>query len=115
MSGPIPSAVAEAAHLHALQAEAAARGLSLGRTIGARFREAAEARKGREPDSLPGRTWRAMSLRVRTVVVMLGGSAGDPKEAARQPWESFGDAERASMGAVARELGQNLRDAACLF
>lgn len=133
MSGPIPSAVAEAAARYAadaaglaamraeasrldeLRADAERRGLTIGRTIAARFREAAEARKGREPDSLPGRTWRAMSERARIVIVMLGGSADDPQRAARQPWESFSDADKAAMGAVARELGANLRDAACLF
>lgn len=116
MSGPLPAVVARAASGHALRAEADAKGVTVGRLVAARFRAGLEAGKGREPDSLPGRTWRAMSLATRTVVVMLAASTqGDPREAARQPWESFTDSDRASMAACARELGRELSGAACLF
>ncbi len=125
MSGPIPHAVAEAAGRHAqqaagaaagaaLRADADARGVSIGRALIARYMVG--QRPATEPDSLPGRTWRAMSVPARTVVVMLAAStSGDPREAARQPWESFSDADRASMAACARDLSRELRDAACLF
>lgn len=116
MSGQLTPAMAGAAGGHALRAQADAAGVSIGRLIGARVRASIEGRQGREPDSLPGRTWRAMSVPARTVVVMLAAStSGDPREAARQPWESFSDADRASMAACARDLSRELRDSACLF
>lgn len=116
MSGQLSPAMAQAAGAHALRAQADAAGVSIGRLVAARFRAGLEARKGREPDSLPGRTWRAMSERTRVVLVMLAASTdGNPQDVARQPWESFSDGDKASMAACARELGGNLRDAACLF
>ncbi len=70
----------------------------------------------KDPQGLPARTWSAMPHRTRAVLVMLGGaSMEDPKEVARRPWGSLSEADRVGIAACARELGRDLRDAACLF
>lgn len=116
MSGPIPSAVAKAAHLHALRAEAGARGVSIGRLIGLRQREAQIAKAG-SADTPGGREWRGYSSQARTLLVTHAAQdySGDPRAAAMQPWGSFSDRDRAQMGAMARELAREFKDAACLF
>ena len=71
---------------------------------------------GKDPYGLPGKTWGAMSVRTRSVLVMLGGtSAGDPRELARKPWASLSDQDRFGIAACAREMGRELKDAVCLF
>lgn len=65
---------------------------------------------------LPSKTWAAIPLRTRAVLVMLGAtSMDDPREVARRPWASLSDADREGIGAVAREVAHNLKNAACLF
>lgn len=114
MSGPIPQAVAEAAHLHALNAESGARGMPVGRLIAERARNVAAARQGAtKADTLAGQTWRAMHSRVRTLLVMLEcqDSEGDPRTIALQPWGSFSAADQCRLGAAAREIGRELKRA----
>lgn len=111
MSGPIPQAVAEAAHHHALQAEAAARGMRPGHVIAERARNVAAARRGAtKADTLAGQTWRAMHPRVRTMLVMLEAqdAEGDPRAIALQPWGSFSASDQCRIGAAAREIGREL-------
>lgn len=75
-----------------------------------------EKQKPSDPYGLPGKTWGAMSVRTRSVLVMLGGtSAGDPRELARKPWASLSDQDRFGIAACAREMGRELKDAVCLF
>lgn len=113
MSGRMPPALQATTTAIALRAEADARGISIPRLIAQRTREAL---KERERDSLPGQTWRAIGLHVRTTLVMLASTRqGDARELARQPWESFSDDDRASMAACARELQRELKGAACLW
>lgn len=113
MSGHMPPALQATTTAIALRAEADARGISIPRLIAQRTREALKAR---ERDSLPGQTWRAINLAVRTTIVMLACTQpGEPRELARQPWESFSDSDRASMAACARELFRELKGAACLW
>jgi len=75
--------------------------------------------KQTKPDDrqgLPSKTWAGMSPRVKTVLVMLGAkSVEDPREVARRPWGSLSDEDRTGIAACAKEMSQNLRDAACLF
>lgn len=116
MSGPLTHDLAAAESTLALQAQAKAEGLTVGRFIGAQARKAVEANKGREAQSLPARTWAAMPLRTRTVLAMLGAlSSNNPDKTARQQWDTIPEGDRMSMAAIARDLGKSLRDAACLF
>lgn len=116
MSGQMPKGLAAAAGAIALRAEADAKGVSIGRLVAARTRATLEARKGREADSLPGRTWREMPIKVRTVVVMLACAAdGDPRHLAAQPWASFAGSDQCAMSACARDLARGLSNAASLF
>lgn len=65
---------------------------------------------------LSSKTWAAMDLRTRSVLVMLGAkSMDDPREVARRPWGSLSDTDRDGIAACAKELSHNLRDAVCLF
>lgn len=65
---------------------------------------------------LPARTWSAIDMRTRAVLVMLGAQTmEDPREVARRPWASLSDADRQGIAACAREISANLKDAACLF
>lgn len=65
---------------------------------------------------LPQKTWADIPMRTRAVLVMLGAtSMEDPREVARRPWASLSQADREGIGACAREISRNLRNAACLF
>jgi hypothetical protein len=65
---------------------------------------------------LPSRTWAAMPLRTRSVLVMLGvTSMEDPRKVAARPWASLSDADRQGISACARDMHHDLKDAACLF
>lgn len=70
-----------------------------------------------ERDSLPGRTWAAMPLRARAGLIQ--GGTGYPADVAdlmaRQPWASFELGEQAAIGACARQMLRDLRNAASLF
>ena len=76
-------------------------------------------KQGSKPDDaqgLPAKTWSAMPLRTRAVLVMLGAqSMEDPREVARRPWPALSDSDRVGIAACARSIGKDLRDAACLF
>lgn len=112
------AAVAEAASTMALQAEAAALGITVRELVVSRARanierRALEAAKGQ---GLPARTWAEIPLRTRLVLVMLGCSDSKPAEQlCRQGWEAFGDSDRAAIAAAARELSADLKFAASLF
>lgn len=73
--------------------------------------------KDRKPlESLPGRTWAAMSLKTRTVLVMLASStAGNARDLAARQWEQLTEQDRESIAACARELGRDLAGAASLY
>lgn len=72
--------------------------------------------KPNDAQGLPSRTWAAMPLRTRAVLVMLGATTmDDPREVARRPWESLSNADKIGIAACAREISKNLNDAACLF
>lgn len=111
--------LAAAAQAHADAAQAAAQGISVRELIVTRTKaRIAERSKqaSREGVSLPGRTWAAIDVRTRTVLVMLGASQeGDPRRLAAQPWASFPAADQCSMAAVARQLRRQLDSAASLF
>lgn len=119
MSGAMSQAVADAARTLALEAEARATGRSVREVAIAQARARALANsKAKDPTGagLPARTWAGMDQRTRIVLVMLGtANDGDPRRLAMQPWGSFSDAERDSMGAVARTLRRELQSASCLF
>lgn len=69
-----------------------------------------------ERQGLPAKTWADMPLRVRAVLVMLGGTTmGDPREVARRPWESLSLPDREGIASCAREMRDNLKNASCLF
>lgn len=114
MSGPIPNAVAQAANELAMQAyyrDAAARNANLARAVVETNRRAMKTGQ-----SLPGRTWEAISTQVRTALVMLTlDTPGDPRTIARQPWESFSDQDRAALAATARQFHDELKHARCLW
>ena len=76
MSGPMTPALADAASAHALRAQATAAGLTIGRFVQREALKKLEAREGEAGkfENLPSRTWRAMGLRTRTVLVMLASS-----------------------------------------
>lgn len=116
MSGHLPTAIAEAAGRHAEAARAAGAPRHPGHAIAERARAIVAARQGTKAESLGASTWRAMHLQARTVLVMLAASdaAGDPREVAAQPWGSFTGRDQAQIGACARELGRNLKNAAYL-
>jgi hypothetical protein len=106
MSGQLPQTVEQAAQRAAVQAWA----------NNARAIVAANRKGRRTTESLPGRTWSAMSPQVRTALVMLTlDTTGDPRAIARQPWESFADGDRAALAATARQFGDECKHARCLF
>lgn len=73
-------------------------------------------RPATDPQGLPSKTWAAMSLRTRSVLVMLGStSAADPRELARKPWAALTETDRHGIAACAREMGQDLKNSVCLF
>lgn len=75
-----------------------------------------EKRPTPDPHGLPAQTWARMSLRVRQVLVMLGGSSEhDPRELARRPWEALPNEDRISIAACARQMSTELKNASCLF
>ncbi len=117
MSGAMNPQLAQAASTIALRAEAAARGLTLGRLAQAKLIESLDKhRAAKGAESLPGKTWREMHLRTRTVLVMLAAQTdGDPREVARQPWEALAESDRDSIAACARTLRRDLAGAAALF
>lgn len=119
MSGPMTPALAEAARVHALRAQAEAEGISVGRLIARNARAKLAARvegDAKAAESLPGRTWRTMSLRTRAVLVMLASDhAGDARTYAARAWEALTPADQVSIAACAREIGRDLRRASCLF
>ncbi len=118
MSGPIPTEVASAAAELAFQAEARASGLPIHQFTRRKCMERIQAAQaGAKPrQSLPARTWAAMSLRTRTVLVMLGAESDeDPRTIAAAPWESLSDADRVSIGACARALRGDLASASTLW
>lgn len=83
----------------------------------ARCWELVKAAKPEEDrQALPARTWSQMDIRTRSVLVMLGAaSMEDPREVARRPWGSLSQKDREGIAACARQIGHDLRDAACLF
>lgn len=112
MSGPLPTEVARAAGELAIQAQAR----DAARNWAPRARAAATVAKRPNVESLPGRTWEAISAQVRCALVMLSlDTAGDPRTIARQPWESFNDSDRAALAATARQFRGELVNAACLW
>ncbi|MDN3544651.1 hypothetical protein QWZ02_09345 [Kinneretia asaccharophila] len=117
MSGALNPELAQAAGLIALRAEAAARGLTLGRLAQAKLLESLDKHRAAQgAESLPGKTWRLMALRTRTVLVMLAAKTdGDPREVARKPWEALDEADRDSIAACARTLRRDLADVSSLF
>lgn len=124
MSGPLSPELAAAAARHAaesaatnaLLAEASTSGLSVGRFIQRRFIEQQSAKRGGGAESLPGRTWRAMDLRTRTVLVMLASShGGDPRDYASKPWDNLSADDQPAIAACARELLRSLKHANSLF
>lgn len=118
MSGPMSPAVAEAAKTHALQAEAAAAGL-LVRELVVQRAKAAIAERSKHAvtgSSLPARTWAAIPLPTRQLLVVLASDqAGEPERISRQPWDSFSTADQCRLGAAARSLSRDLRFASSLF
>lgn len=69
-----------------------------------------------EGQGLPARTWAAMPMRTRVVVVMLASAEDeDPRTVAQRPWEGLAEGDRAKFAAVARELRRDLSSAASLF
>lgn len=66
--------------------------------------------------SHPGsRAWGVMSLQARMVLVALClPGADDPERDAARTWLSFTDAERATIGAAARDLSRQLSGAGML-
>ncbi len=115
MSGQMSQALAAAAGGIALRAEAEAKGVTIGRLIAAKTRASLEAHKGAEPDSLPGRVWRGMPQQARWLCCTMASKCDDADRASRMPWESFSDAERASMAAFARQMQGAFSAARCLF
>jgi hypothetical protein len=72
--------------------------------------------KPTDVQGLPSKTWSDIPLRVRAVLVMLGGATMEnPREVARRPWGSLSDQDRQGIAAVAREMRDELKHAACLF
>ena len=75
--------------------------------------------KSAKPDDrqgLPSKTWAEMSLRTKSVLVMLGAaSLDDPREVARRPWGSISEQDREGIATCARELAKSLNNASCLF
>ena len=60
-----------------------------------------------------GRVWGDMPRHTRVVLVMLAAhdAQGDPATLAGQAWERFSEGDRARIGAMARDLQRDLRDA----
>lgn len=112
-------ALANAARAHALRAQADAEGVSIGSLIARNARANLAKRtedEARKAESLPGRTWRTMDLRTRSVLVMLAASfEGDARAYAARAWEALTPADQVSIAACARTLGRDLRRASCLF
>lgn len=72
--------------------------------------------KPQDRHGLPSKTWANIPLRVRSVLVMLGANTvEDPREVARRPWGALSDDDRRGIAACAREMGQSLKNASCLF
>lgn len=69
-----------------------------------------------EVQGLPAKTWAAIPMRTRAVLVMLAATTmEDPREVARRPWGSLSDADREGIAACARSIKADLKDAPCLF
>lgn len=118
MSGPMTPALANAALGHALRAEADAANISIGRLVQRKALAKLIKRPGEsgKAESLPGRTWRDMSLRTRTVLVMLASTHdGDARDYASRAWEALDVADQVSMAACARALRDDLSASACLY
>jgi len=116
MSGPMTPAMAEAASAHALRAQATAAGLTVGRFVQRQAMEKLVKRADDGAESLPGRTWRAMSLRTRSVLVMLASDhEGDARAYAGRAWEALTPGDQVSIAACARELSRDLSGSICLF
>lgn len=65
---------------------------------------------------LPSRTWAAMPIRTKAVLVMLGAtSMEDPREVARRPWCSLSEKDREGIAQCAKEMRKHLDSASCLF
>lgn len=108
----MPHALAQAASQAAEQARRAA----LARETRGTVKAMLAGRQQRPAESLPARTWAAMNLRVRTVLVMLGGtSSQDPGTVAAMPWEALPASDQTSIAAVAREMREQLQGAICLW
>jgi hypothetical protein len=72
--------------------------------------------KPTDVQGLPSKTWSDIPVRVRAVLVMLGAATmDDPREVARRSWGSLSDKDREGIAAVAREMRDELKHAACLF
>lgn len=114
MSGPLPTAIAQAASRAAVIAEQRASGLGWAEFM--RRRARTYGKPATERDSLPGRTWADMHQGVRTALVMLSiDTAGEPRELARQPWDAFSDTDKAALAACARQFRHECRNAGCLW
>lgn len=75
----------------------------------AKLRQVAD-RIARRP-SVAGATWRAMSIELRGLLLTICTERRDCMLDAQQPWESFTDAERVTIGATARQWGRSLAEA----
>jgi hypothetical protein len=116
MSGALSPQLSAAAGAAALVAEQMASGLSMPVFVRRRVHERMARRAPIERDSLPARTWRAMSIPVRTAFVMLSiDTQRDPREVALQSWDSFSDADKSTLAAIAREFHTETRDARALW
>ena len=73
-------------------------------------------RKGEDAQSLPARVWSQMSPAVRTAFVMLAiDTPGEPRELARQSWDSFKDGDKRALAAIARTFHAETSQAGCLW
>jgi hypothetical protein len=73
-------------------------------------------RRGEDAQSLPARVWSQMDTAVRTAFVMLAiDTPGDPREIARQAWDSFSDTDKRALAATARIFQAETKSAGCLW
>lgn len=87
-----------------LELDAAMHGESIAAAAMRRCRAAmdrGQTAKGSPP--MAAQAWRAMSVHMREILVSMATDRKDPQRDACQAWGSFTDAERAALGATARE------------
>lgn len=95
-----------------LQADAALHGETIAQAGIRRARDAID--RGRKGGPVSGQMWRRMSVELRAVVLSQASERAEPLEAAAMPWEQLSEAEKLTVGSLARQWRRELDGAGWL-